>query len=136
MYYDSASRPSDVGVVEEVLQVYDSSGTITLRDYVYQSVFLVNVNLSGNIIFQHLFFLVVPYDVSSKIKDDVALYSEETLAAANIVTAICALLVGILLGVLLSKKCLNSNNLCNGSNSETSNWPSNKDHNCQFYISR
>ena len=81
-------------------------------------------------------FLLVTYDASPKIKDDVALYSEETLAAANIVTAICALLVGILLGVILSKKCLNSDSLCNGSNSETANWPSNKEHNCQFYISR
>lgn len=38
MYYDSASRPLDVGGVEEVLQVYDNSGTITLQDYIYQSV--------------------------------------------------------------------------------------------------
>ena len=81
-------------------------------------------------------FFLVPYDASPNIKDDVLLYSEETLAAANIVTAICALLVGILLGVLLSKKCLNSDDLCSRSNSETSNWPSNKEHNCQFYISR
>ena len=35
LYYDSAGRPSDVGVVEEVLQVYDNSGTITLQHYIH-----------------------------------------------------------------------------------------------------
>jgi len=31
MYYDSASRPLDVEVVEEVSQVYDNSGKIIFK---------------------------------------------------------------------------------------------------------
>merc|ERR1712062_821426 len=51
------------------------------------------------------------------------------------ITALSALTIGILLGVLISKKCLNpENGLCNRSTTEKPAWQSKKDHNCQFYI--
>ena len=35
MYYDSASRPSDIGTVKEVLEVYDDSSGIKMTTSVF-----------------------------------------------------------------------------------------------------
>ena len=85
---------------------------------------------------KRLFSFVVPHNAYPNQKGNVAFYSEETLAVANIITAASALVIGILLGVLISKRCLSSDKLCNGSNLENSNCPLRKDNNCQFYIPR
>ena len=138
MYYDSVGRPSDAGTVEEVIQVFDdSSGTLTfwILTIIYENFFPLNSNVIPANFFKYPSILGSS-ESFRKSTPNVALYTEETLAAANIVTAISALVVGILLGVLISKRCLNSNDFCNGNNSENSSRPSNKDHNCQFYISR
>ena len=139
MFYDSVGRPSDAGTVEEVIQVFDdSSGTLIfwVLTIIYENWFIL---FNSNVISANLFkyhSILGSSKSYPKSTPNVALYTEETLAAANIVTAISALVVGILLGVLISKRFLNSNNFCNGTNSENSSHPSNKDHNCQFYISR
>ena len=85
----------------------------------------------------HLPFFAAPSKTHLGHEDKVLLFSMETLATANIITALSALTIGILLGVLISKKCLNpENGLCNRSNAEKPAWQSKKDHNCQFYIQR
>ena len=85
----------------------------------------------------HLPFFAAPSKTHLGQEDKVLLFSMETLATANIITALSALTIGILLGVLISKKCLNpENGLCNRSNTEKPAWQSRKDHNCQFYIQR
>ena len=80
--------------------------------------------------------LIATPDVGHNQIDKLWLFSEETLATANIITGIASLIVGILLGVLISKKCLQSNTFCNGHHSKNTNWARNNQHNCTFYIPR
>ena len=122
---------------ESVLETNgDTSGSTTVYlIFLNQTLFQSPVS---NIDFRiHLSFFAAPSKTHLGHEDKVLLFSMETLATANIITALSALTIGILLGVLISKKCLNpENGLCNRSNGEKPAWQSKKDHNCQFYIQR
>ena len=115
----------------------DTSGSNTVYLITPNRVFFWQSPIT-NIDFRiHLHFFAAPSKTHLGQEDKVLLFSMETLATANIITALSALTIGILLGVLISKKCLNpENGLCNRSNTEKPPWQSKKDHNCQFYIQR
>ena len=122
---------------ESVLETRgDTSGSNTV--YLIIPNYVVFHSHIINIVFRiHLPFFAAPSKTHLGHEDKVLLFSMETLATANIITALSALTIGILLGVLISKKCLNpENGLCNRSNAEKPAWQSKKDHNCQFYIQR
>jgi hypothetical protein len=91
----------------------------------------------SNILYHNSLNITDSSNINPTHMSNVMLFSEETLAAANIITAFSALIVGILLGVLISKRCLSPESApVNGSSAEKLGWPSKPDHNCKFYIQR
>jgi hypothetical protein len=91
----------------------------------------------SNILYHNSLIITDSSNINPTHMSNIMLFSEETLAAANIITASSALIVGILLGVLISKRCLNPESApVNKSNEEKLSWPSRTDHDCKFYVQR
>ena len=140
IFDDYSEEVSEERQTEE--SVLETNGDTSGNNTVYvifpnQTVFFGRVLSSISILECTYLFFAAPSKTHLGQEDKVLLFSMETLATANIITALSALTIGILLGVLISKKCLNpENGLCNRSNTEKPAWQSRKDHNCQFYIQR
>ena len=142
IFYESSDELSDEGNIKEMLGSFDDHlGKQNVSKFIQMSnnVNMLSIQLTEHsLIFYHNSLIIA---ASSNIHptqiNNVMLFSEETLAAANIITAFSALIVGILLGVLISKRCLNPESApVNGSGAKKLGWPSRTDHNCKFYIQR